>query len=259
MKILVLLLGATAVIVVGAADKAPVVTPGKPFVTRSPNAASSNQPPPARGIIYRPPSVGAPKITTGPGTRGAETGGIAIRLLTPEHIALTTMAQPRLYWHHSALPPGQVEITLVEPLRAEPLLQCVITNARSARIEQIALEDHGVELKPDVIYRWSVAWVVDPEYRSKDLVAMGAIRRTSPLTEVSANKSPTSLAAAYAAAGIWYDALSSLMSAAHPDSPTTIAPDELSSLLAQVGLTNIVVSAESQLRATGTQKLSPSQ
>ena len=41
--------------------------------------------------------------------------------------------------------------------------------------QSVDLSEHGVSLKPGVIYQWSVALVGQPEKRSSDIVSSGTI------------------------------------------------------------------------------------
>ena len=61
-------------------------------------------------------------------------------------------------------------------------------------------------------YQWSVALILDPNERSKDIVASGFIDRvesSSELTTRLAKAGQDESAAVYADEGLWYDALAS--------------------------------------------------
>ena len=72
------------------------------------------------------------------------------------------------------------------------------------------LSDYGIKLIPGERYNWSIALVLDPKRRSKDIIAVGAIERVE-----RADMNPAFLAAApttdtfyrFAADGLWYDAV----------------------------------------------------
>ena len=111
--------------------------------------------------------------------------------------------------------------------------------ANKAGIRQVKLGSYQVELQPDVRYEWVVAIVPDASNRSMDVIAKGIIKRIAPpanlLNEV-ANWDALDRAAAYAEAGIWYDAFESISNAvdAHPEDASIRA--QRASLLKQVGL-----------------------
>jgi hypothetical protein len=87
----------------------------------------------------------------------------------------------------------------------------------------VRLSDYGVKLIPGERYNWSIALVLDPKRRSKDIIAVGSIERVE-----RANMNPAVLTAApttdalyrFAAEGLWYDAvmaISELIEAAPAD------------------------------------------
>src|SRR5207247_438581 len=98
---------------------------------------------------------------------------------------------------------------------------------------------HGAKLTPGVEYQWVVALVTDPENRSSDLVASGVIKRVEPTADLKGkitNAAPASLAAVYAEAGIWYDALSVLSDQIEAQPENKSLRETRSGLLRQVGL-----------------------
>ena len=67
-------------------------------------------------------------------------------------------------------------VTTVIPLA----LNSKSTAPTPASIHAIRLTKFNIKLKPNVLYRWSVAVVVDPENRSQDIIANGVIKRIDP-------------------------------------------------------------------------------
>ena len=179
----------------------------------SPTAASTK-------LFYKPPAASGniPTRVSG-GARGEAVDAVLIALV-PNHVALTTQAQPSLFWFQSKPAKAKFEVTVVEPKKPKPLL-------------------YKVELQPDVAYEWSVAIVPDAENRSRDVIAKGIIKRINPpgdLASSVAQVGDLERAAAYAQAGIWYDAFESVSNAieVHPDDASLRA--QRASLLQQVGL-----------------------
>jgi hypothetical protein len=77
-------------------------------------------PPPAafHPMIFHPPggvSGGVLPIRVGGGSRGGADDGLSVQVLVPEQIALTTQAQPSLYWYQNKAAKTQCEVTLTEP------------------------------------------------------------------------------------------------------------------------------------------------
>ena len=104
------------------------------------------------------------------------------------------------------------------------------------------MAEHGVLLKPGVIYQWSVALVEQPEKRSSDIVSSGTIE----LVELTADQR-AALAQAdaeesvfiFAREGYWYDAFAGLsrLIDANPGNQRLIG--QRTALLRQVGLDEV--------------------
>lgn len=172
---------------------------------------------------------------------GARGGGdeTSLLALVPDHAALTTSAQPSLFWFQSKPTKAKLELTLVEPKKAKPLLSLTNSQTTKAGIQRIKLAKQKVELQPNVTYEWSVAIVSDPENRSKDIIAKGVIKRIQAPSDLAGkleNKEDVDRAAIYAEGGIWYDALEAISNAidAHPDDASLRA--QRGALLQQIGL-----------------------
>ncbi len=207
----------------------------------SPPAAAA-APSPARAplkLLYKPPAGGGnipTRVSGGARGGGADTSLLA---LVPEHAALTTHAQPSLFWFQSKPAKAKLELALVEPKKAKPVLALTSGAANQIGIHRIKLANHKIELEPDVLYEWTVAIVPDAANRSKDVIAKGVIKRVSSpngLAEKVERASDTEKAGIYAEAGIWYDALEAISNAvdAHPNDASL--REQRASLLEQVGL-----------------------
>jgi hypothetical protein len=194
----------------------------------------------ARKLLYKPPT-GAGNIPTrvSGGARGENGIDAALLALVPDHLALTTHAQPSLFWFQSKPAKAKFELTVVEPKKPTPLVSLTSPGADKPGVHRIKLARYKVELQPDVVYEWSVAIVPDAENRSKDVIAKGVIKRVNvseDLAKKLENANDLERAAAYAQAGIWYDALDAISNAieAHPDDVSL--REQRASLLKQVGL-----------------------
>lgn len=180
-------------------------------------------PKPKRTLLkYTPPPSSATGVRTD-GDGGSRSGAAklpSLLVLTPDHVAMTTQAQPSLFWFQSGPAPKDVavrfELTLVDPKSPKPLLKVGTALAEQkdggAGIHRIQLARQKISLEPGVAYKWSVALVPDAKNRSQDLVASGVVQMMPPSPELSAEleKAGADKSAAYAAKGVWYDALSSL-------------------------------------------------
>jgi hypothetical protein len=131
-------------------------------------------------------------------------------VLAPGHTGLTVREQPDLYWFASDVVANPVELTLTLEKGDAPLLEKPLAVPVKAGIQRVRLSDYGVKLIPGERYTWSIALVLDPKRRSKDIIAVGTIERVE-----RTDMNPAFLAAApttdslyrFAADGLWYDAV----------------------------------------------------
>jgi hypothetical protein len=189
---------------------------------------------------FRPPTTGAASVRATGGSRGTEATTITLDVLAPDDIGTTTQEQPSLFWFQSQPADAKFELTLLQEKQVKPLVQVKVAQASQAGIQRLKLADHGVKLTPGVEYQWVVALVTDPENRSTDLVASGAIKRIEPSADVKQKVSqaaPASLAGIYADAGIWYDALAAISDQVEAQPGDSTARQMRADLLRQVGLT----------------------
>jgi len=191
-------------------------------------------------LLYKPPA-GTGNIPTrvSGGARGENGIDSTLFALVPNHLALTTQAQPSLFWFQSKPAKAKFELTVVEPKNPKPLLSLASPDADKPGIHRIKLSRYKVELQPDVAYEWSVAIIPDPDNRSKDLVAKGVIKRTKLPAELAArieSRDDAERAAAFAEAGMWYDALDAISNAIEKHPEDASLREQRASLLKQVGL-----------------------
>jgi hypothetical protein len=163
-------------------------------------------------------------------------------VLVPDQLALTTQAQPSLYWYQSKQAKTKFEVTVTEPKNPQPLLVLKSNAPTPAGIHAIRLSKFKVELKPNVVYRWSVAVVTDPQNRSQDIIANGVIKRIEPAPDLAGKLTAASdadKAALYAENGIWYDALQSVSDQIDRNPQDASLRDERASLLKQIGMDGV--------------------
>lgn len=197
---------------------------------------------PSRPLLFHPPtgvSGGVLPIRVGGGSRGGAADDLSVEVLVPDQMALTTQAQPSLYWYQSKAAKTQCEITLTEPKNPTPLLTLKTPTKTPAGIHAIRLSKFKVELKPNIVYRWSIAVINDPSNRSQDIVANGVIKRIDPppaMTSALSQAVEADKPAIYAENGIWYDALQSISDQIDHAPQNAALRDERASLLKQVGM-----------------------
>ena len=192
--------------------------------------------------VYIPPKRGAPGGRIGGGTRGTQREVFVLSVLAPDHSGFTTSEQPSLYWFISKSTSLPVELTVMDPQGVQPILETRLPSPVTAGVHRIRLSDFNVHLAPAAAYRWFVSVVPDPDRRSKDITAGGAIERVDMpegLKAKLAQAAKSDLPSLYGEAGLWYDtvaAISELIEAAPQDQALRA---QRTALLSQVGLTGI--------------------
>ena len=192
--------------------------------------------------LYKPPPRGAPLGRVGGGTRGVSSDTMRVQPLAPDHVGLTIYDQPSLYWYLSSASAAPLEVTVTMARGILPLLDLRLNPPLNPGLYKISLQDLGIRLSPNVEYRWFVSVVRDPEHRSRDILAMAAIRLVDPSTALQTKlreAGPENLAHVYAEEGLWYDALAAVSRAVEAEPATPSAIRQRAALLEQIGLQEI--------------------
>jgi hypothetical protein len=155
-------------------------------------------------------------------------------VLAPAHVGRTSHASPTLYWFLPEPTSLSVEVTVVDPADAEPLLERTLPGPVAAGVHALRLAELGVRLAAGVEYPWFVTLVVDAARRSNDVVSGGSIRY-EPAAAVPGTP-PERLAHAYAEAGLWYDAFDQLSTWLAAEPGAALLHAHRAALLEQVGL-----------------------
>jgi hypothetical protein len=192
-------------------------------------------------VIYKPPLRGAPGGRVGGGTRGT-TNVFVLSALAPDHMGLTANEQPSLYWFISNPTALPVEVAIMDPQGVKPLFERRLAGPVEKGVHRIDLAELGVKLAPGVPYRWSVTVIPDANRRSRDILAAATIERVDVPTEVRAKMEQASkedLAAIYAEAGLWYEALATISEQIERAPNDSTLRRQRAELLNQVGLPDI--------------------
>ena len=191
--------------------------------------------------MYRPPAVGKPARTVGGGSRGSADKIPALYAIVPDHVARTTSRQPVLFWHVDRVPDAstRIEFTLHDEEGEQPLVRADLPRPTGAGLQRIRLADHDVSLSPGSEYEWSVALVIDPEERSKDIVVTGWIDYVDAPPEMVSRlelQGEAWRAAIFAEEGVWYDAFAALSDQIDRDPENPLLTKQRTDLLDQAGL-----------------------
>ena len=171
-------------------------------------------------LKYHPPKTGAPLTLTGGGTRGFDPK--PLQVLAPRHTALTSEAQPVLYWYSSQDKQQNLVVSILKEGVSEPILRQQLVAVPGERLQSFRLADYGISLQPGDEYRWSVA-LNGSEQASGDAIS----NETYAKLRYQLPNAPLISVEQQAEAGYWYDALQKLLETNSP-----LAGD----LLEQVGL-----------------------
>ena len=136
-----------------------------------------------------------------------------IALLAPNHVGLTTVAQPVLYWSIAEETEHHVVISIATNTTAEPLLEFVASQSTRAGIHALPLGEQGVSLTLGETYLLSARLVIDPERPWKNQLDYGAVERVEAGPKLRAELAatdPDRHYLVYARHGVWFDALQHL-------------------------------------------------
>jgi hypothetical protein len=150
---------------------------------------------PAGGPVYVPPDIGAPKERLGAGTRDIVGTSEALLLLVPEGGGLSTSGTPPLVWHLSDGFSGKMTTHILVPGASGVMLEW--NGPLPKGYYSIDLSRSDFRLKEGVIYVWKVMLTEDGLVVA---VAESFVERVAPTDEDPGQ------------AGIWFDALSPLVS-----------------------------------------------
>jgi hypothetical protein len=221
--------------------EAPAAGGGSAEPTTPPQSTSGETARPAGVALYKLPAVGKPRRRIGGGRRGAGDPLPEVFALVPDHVALTSSEQPSLFWYISDASgvDAVFELTVIHEGAIDPVVDVRLPAPAAKGVQCVDLGAHGVRLRAGEEYQWSLALVVDPEQRSRDLVATGWIERVAPPDALSAKLAAageSGAASVYAESGLWYDALAAIWSFAERRPGDAEPQRQLDALLSQVGL-----------------------
>lgn len=189
----------------------------EPPVTKQPGKtlqSLTNIPPPA--LVYQPPNRGAPAQRRGGGTRSIS----QLKVLAPNHTAITTQQQPRLYWFISSGFRNNIRFRLNVAGTTPPLLEIVQPAQPNGGIEYLDLAVHNIRLEPGELYEWGVMLEPEPHQRWPTLISQGRIlvEEPDPVLQAAPIEQRPYLAARH---GYWYDALDNISRLIEADSKSS--------------------------------------
>lgn len=184
-------------------------------------AASPRFDAPANAQGFNPPDRGAPPRTADGGTRGCgyQVGGVkGLTALTPaSSLALTVSDSPTFLWYVPQSNAQKLEFKMVEAGKEENVIyQTSMPTPSKAGIISVSLPaGAATSIQEGKMYHWYFSMVCDASDPTGNTVVDGWVERTQPsqalIDELKKATSRRELPAIYAKAGIWHEALATLV------------------------------------------------
>ncbi|MEH1782695.1 MAG: DUF928 domain-containing protein, partial [Nostoc sp.] len=165
---------------------------------------------------FKPPQRGKPPASAGGSTRGSSclTGKQLITpLIPPDKLGLTFAEHPTFFWY---VPPSPVKTAkfLLLDKDQNVFYETSFTLPNKPGIISFKLPDSSPALAVGAAYHWYLITVCDAQDSSENPSVDGWVERTQPelaLSEALAKANLHKLPTIYAEAGIWHEALTSLV------------------------------------------------
>ena len=170
---------------------------------------------------FNPPKRGLPPASAGGATRGrycVEKNQLLTPLLPKERLGLTFSEHPSFFWHVPQKTVETAEFVIYETdqngMEGDVVYETTLTLPTKAGIMKFTLPTNSSPLKVGKRYRWDLTLICDESASGTIPQIEGWIERTQPeanlskaLEQANLRKRPS----LYAEAGIWHEALASLV------------------------------------------------
>jgi hypothetical protein len=166
---------------------------------------------------FKPPKRQGPPVSAGGSTRGYSciAGNKFITPLIPTNkLGLTFSERPTLFWYIPQSSAKTANLALVTHPDKKLLYETAITLPNKPGIIGYTLPANSPALETGKIYRWYLTLVCDPQDFSYNPRVDGWVERIQPdssILQAVAKANARKLPSIYAEAGIWYEALASLV------------------------------------------------
>ncbi len=209
----------------------------------------------ARAVRFRVPNVGRPRRRTAAAVRSgcgnstdnklvASTDEELVALRPIPDPALTVSEYPTIFVSLPQTSAKEAEFFLKEDGKDDIVYETTVTLPSNPGIVSVSLPDNGTlpALEVGKTYHWYFLMICNPQDRSDEPYVEGEIQRVEPSPNLVAelkNASPRDRAALYAEAGIWYDAVNSIVQLRRSSPNDTAIAADWAELLKSVGLDTI--------------------
>ncbi|WP_414755818.1 DUF928 domain-containing protein [Anabaena sp. CCY 9910] len=166
---------------------------------------------------FKPPKRQGPPVSTGGSSRGSSciTGNKSITPLIPRNkLGLTLAQRPTLFWSIPSSPAKTAYLVLLNDADKKVFYKTTLTLPNKPGIISYTLPASSPPLETGKSYRWYLTLVCSLQDFSTNLTVDGWVERIPPessLSQAVAKADARRLPSIYAEAGIWYEALASLV------------------------------------------------
>lgn len=195
--------------------------------------------------IFIPPNRGTPITTAGGGTRSSctqQSKKVLTPLIPQEKVGLTLSERPNFYWFVPQITAQTAEFSLLD-LKKDVVYETTFALPSKPGIIEFTLPSIAPSLEVGKQYQWYLAIACRPGETDDNLIVSGWVERTKATPEFLqklASTDPKQLSSVYATAGIWHEALNTVVQqrCTSPKERTVLA--NWQALLSSVGLKNVV-------------------
>lgn len=202
---------------------------------------------------YQPPDRSAPSSTLGGASRGGciESEGVLTSLMPPNNLGLTVTGYPTFFWYVPKSSAEALEFKLLDSKSGRVIYQKTLTVPENSGIVSFTIPNNELPTPLEVgkMYHWFLTMRCPPNpneelpEKSGNVIVDGWVERTelsSSLVNQLENAAPSDRPALYAAAGIWYDSLTTLAKLLHQTPNDENLKKQWKKLLDSAGL-NVIV------------------
>jgi Domain of Unknown Function (DUF928) len=174
---------------------------------------------------FKPPQRGNPPASAGGATRSNSCIKRKITpLLPPNKLGLTFAKHPTFFWHIPTSATKPAKLTILTDNDRTKFYETSFTLPGKPGIISFTLPNNAPPLAVGKTYHWYLTVVCDAEDQSGNPRVDGWVERTQPelrLSQALAKATARKLPAIYAEAGIWHEALTTLVKLrrAEPNNP----------------------------------------
>jgi hypothetical protein len=210
---------------------------------------------------FKPPQRGKPPASAGGSTRGASCLAgkkLVTPLIPPDKLGLTLAKRPTFFWYVPRTAVKTAKFVLLADADQQVFYETSFTLPNKPGIMSFTLPESSPALSVGKTYHWYLTIVCDAEDSSENPRVEGWVERTQaelPLSEALAKADLRKLPGIYAEAGIWHEALTTLVKLRRKEPNNLKVKLDWRQFLKSVGLN--AIASEPLLDCCTSENLSP--